>query len=43
VRAAGGDRVSVAERLDRLAAAEGAIVIALGRGGDDSSRATIHG
>jgi tRNA-(ms[2]io[6]A)-hydroxylase len=43
VRAAGGDRASVVHRLDQLAAAEGAIVIALAGGGDDSSRATIHG
>ena len=43
VRAAGGDRVTVTQRLDQLAEAEGAIVTALARGGDDSSRATIHG
>jgi tRNA 2-(methylsulfanyl)-N6-isopentenyladenosine37 hydroxylase len=43
VRASAGDRASVVERLDQLAVAEGAIVTALGRGGDDSSRATIHG
>ncbi len=43
VRAAGGDRAGVTQRLDQLAEAEGAIVIALARGGDDSSRATIHG
>jgi tRNA-(ms[2]io[6]A)-hydroxylase len=42
VRAAGGDRAAVAHRLEQLAAAEGAIVIALA-GGDDSSRAAIHG
>jgi tRNA 2-(methylsulfanyl)-N6-isopentenyladenosine37 hydroxylase len=43
VRAAGGDRVPVAGRLEQLAEVEGAIVTALARGGDDSSRATIHG
>jgi tRNA-(ms[2]io[6]A)-hydroxylase len=43
VRAAGGDRLTVTQRLDQLAEAEGAIVTALARGGDDSSRATIHG
>jgi tRNA-(ms[2]io[6]A)-hydroxylase len=43
VRAAGGDRASVTQRLDQLAEAEGAIVTALARGGDGSSRATIHG
>jgi tRNA 2-(methylsulfanyl)-N6-isopentenyladenosine37 hydroxylase len=43
VRAAGGDRPSVVARLERLAEAEGAIVAALARGGDETSRATIHG
>jgi tRNA-(ms[2]io[6]A)-hydroxylase len=43
VRAAGGERASVTQRLDRLAEAEGAIVNALARGGDHGSRATIHG
>jgi tRNA 2-(methylsulfanyl)-N6-isopentenyladenosine37 hydroxylase len=43
VRAAGGDRASVVERLDRLAEAEGAIVSALARGGEEASRATMHG
>ncbi len=43
VRAAGGDRATVTQRLDQLAEAEGAIVTALARAGDDSSRATIHG
>ena len=43
VRAASGDRALVLSRLEQFAAAEGAIVLALGRGGDDSSRATIHG
>ncbi len=43
VRAASGDRAIVLSRLEQLASAEGAIVLALGRGGDDSSRATIHG
>jgi tRNA-(ms[2]io[6]A)-hydroxylase len=43
VRAAGGDRAGVIERLDQLAEAEGAIVTALARGDDGSSRATIHG
>jgi tRNA-(ms[2]io[6]A)-hydroxylase len=42
VRAA-GDRASVIQRLDQLAEAEGAIVTSLARGGEDSSRATIHG
>jgi tRNA-(ms[2]io[6]A)-hydroxylase len=43
VRAAGGDRACVTQRLEQLAEAEGAIVTALARGGDGSSRATIHG
>ena len=43
VRAASGDRASVLDRLDQLAEAEGAIVTSLARGGDGSSRATIHG
>jgi tRNA 2-(methylsulfanyl)-N6-isopentenyladenosine37 hydroxylase len=43
VRAADGDRASVSQRLDQLAEAEGAIVVALAGGGDDSSRATMHG
>jgi tRNA 2-(methylsulfanyl)-N6-isopentenyladenosine37 hydroxylase len=43
VRAADGDRASVTQRLDQLAEAEGAIVTALARGGEHSSRATIHG
>jgi tRNA-(ms[2]io[6]A)-hydroxylase len=43
VRAAGGDRPAVGERLEQLAEAEGAIVTALARGGDQGSRATIHG
>ena len=43
VRAAGGDRASVVDRLDRLAEAEGAIVSALARGGEEASRATMHG
>jgi tRNA-(ms[2]io[6]A)-hydroxylase len=43
VRAADGDRAGVALRLDQLATAEGAIVVALASDGDDSSRATIHG
>jgi tRNA-(ms[2]io[6]A)-hydroxylase len=43
VHAAGGDRASVVRRLDAVAEAEGAIVAALARGGDEVSRATIHG
>ena len=43
VRAAGADRAAVAQRLEQIAEVEGAIVTALARGGDDSSRATIHG
>jgi tRNA-(ms[2]io[6]A)-hydroxylase len=43
VRSAGGDRARVGERLEQLAEAEGAIVTALARGGDEGSRATIHG
>jgi tRNA 2-(methylsulfanyl)-N6-isopentenyladenosine37 hydroxylase len=43
VQAAGGDRATVVARLDELAEAEGAIVMALARGGDEVSRAMIHG
>ena len=43
VRAAGGDRATVAARLDQFAEVEGAIVTALARRGDETSRATIHG
>jgi tRNA-(ms[2]io[6]A)-hydroxylase len=43
VRAARGDRARVTSRLDRLAEVEGAIVGALARGGNEASRATIHG
>ena len=40
---AAGDRPTVVARLDELAEAEGAIVMALARGGDEVSRAMIHG
>lgn len=40
---AAGDRPTVVARLDELAEAEGAIVMALARGGDEISRAMIHG
>jgi tRNA-(ms[2]io[6]A)-hydroxylase len=40
---AAGDRPTVVARLDELAEAEGAIVRALARGGDEVSRAMIHG
>jgi tRNA 2-(methylsulfanyl)-N6-isopentenyladenosine37 hydroxylase len=43
VQAAAGDRPTVVARLDELAEAEGAIVMALARGGDEVSRAMIHG
>jgi tRNA-(ms[2]io[6]A)-hydroxylase len=43
VRAAGGDRATVVDRLDRLAEAEAAIVTALAQGGGEGSRATMHG
>ena len=43
VQAATGDRPTVVARLDELAEAEGAIVMALARGGDEVSRAMIHG
>ncbi len=43
VRTAGGDRVCVIARLERLAEVEGRIVGALARSGDVASRATIHG
>ena len=43
VLAAGGDRDAVSGRLEQLAEAEGAIVTALARGGDEGSRASIHG
>ena len=43
VRAAAAIARASCERLEQLAEAEGAIVTALARGGDDSSRATIHG
>ena len=42
-RAAGGDRAVVPARLDRIAQAEGEIVVALARSGGGGSRATIHG
>jgi tRNA-(ms[2]io[6]A)-hydroxylase len=42
-RAAGGDRDGVARRLEHIAAREGDIVAALGRGGRGATRATIHG
>jgi len=42
-RAAGGDRRGVLGRLDRLAQAEGAIVLALARESAGASRATMHG
>jgi tRNA-(ms[2]io[6]A)-hydroxylase len=41
VRAAGGDRALVVARLERMAEAEGAIVIALAQA--EGSRATMHG
>ena len=41
VHAAGGERVPVVARLERIAEAEGAIVTALAR--NEASRATIHG
>ena len=41
VRAAGGDRALVVARLERMAEAEGALVIALAQG--EGSRATVHG
>jgi tRNA-(ms[2]io[6]A)-hydroxylase len=43
VRAAGGDRASVVDRLDTLAEAEAAIVTELARAGGEASRATMHG
>jgi tRNA 2-(methylsulfanyl)-N6-isopentenyladenosine37 hydroxylase len=43
VRAAGGQRACVADRLERLAEAEAAIVVALANNGGEVSRATIHG
>lgn len=42
-RAAGGDCAVVPARLDRIAQAEGKIVVALARSGGGGSRATIHG
>jgi tRNA-(ms[2]io[6]A)-hydroxylase len=42
-RAAGCDRARVVARLDRLADAEGAIVMALARKESQVPRATIHG
>jgi tRNA 2-(methylsulfanyl)-N6-isopentenyladenosine37 hydroxylase len=43
VVAADGARPLVEARLEQIAEVEGALVTALARGGDDSSRATIHG
>jgi tRNA 2-(methylsulfanyl)-N6-isopentenyladenosine37 hydroxylase len=43
VGAAGGDRPAVLERLDRIARAEGDIVVQLGARGGSASRAAIHG
>lgn len=43
VRASGGQRPAVVDRLERLAELEGAIVEALNRNHDPSAPATIHG